>query len=49
MASLLSIGQPAGHVEGPAKVTGRMLYTADVALPGLRCRRTLQAKTRIPA
>ena len=35
MASLVSIGQPAGHVEGPAKVTGRALYTADVTLPGM--------------
>ena len=33
MASLVSIGQPAGHIEGPAKVTGRALFTADVTLP----------------
>ncbi len=36
MANLVSIGQPAGHIEGPAKVTGRALYTADVTLPGAR-------------
>src|SRR5215471_10641293 len=35
MANLTSIGRPAGHVEGPAKVTGRALYAADVALPGI--------------
>lgn len=35
MANLVSVGQPAGHVEGPAKVTGKTRYTADVALPGL--------------
>src|SRR5215813_7020548 len=35
MANLTSIGRPAGHVEGPAKVTGRALYTADVTLPGM--------------
>src|SRR5215510_367664 len=35
MASLVSIGQPTGHIEGPAKVTGRALYTADIMLPGM--------------
>jgi CO/xanthine dehydrogenase Mo-binding subunit len=35
MATLLNIGQPAGRVEGPAKVTGRTKYTADVILPGM--------------
>jgi len=35
MASLVNIGQPAGHIEGPAKVTGRALYTADIMLPGM--------------
>ncbi|HXG20849.1 MAG TPA: xanthine dehydrogenase family protein molybdopterin-binding subunit [Methylomirabilota bacterium] len=35
MAGLVSIGQPTGHVEGPAKVTGRALYTADILAPGL--------------
>ena len=35
MATLVSVGQPAGHVEGPSKVTGQARYTADVALPGL--------------
>jgi CO/xanthine dehydrogenase Mo-binding subunit len=35
MTNLISIGQPAGHIEGPAKVTGRALYTADITLPGM--------------
>ena len=35
MASLASVGQPAGHVEGPSKVTGQARYTADIRLPGL--------------
>ena len=35
MAKFVSVGQPAGHVEGPFKVTGTARYTADVALPGL--------------
>jgi CO/xanthine dehydrogenase Mo-binding subunit len=35
MTNLVNIGQPAGHIEGPAKVTGRALYTADVTLPGM--------------
>src|SRR5712692_1320240 len=35
MAGLVCLGQPAGHVEGSAKVTGRALYTADVTLPGM--------------
>jgi CO/xanthine dehydrogenase Mo-binding subunit len=30
-----SIGQAAGHVEGPAKVTGRARYSADILLPGM--------------
>ncbi len=35
MASLLNIGRPAGHVEGPEKVTGRAKYSADINLPGM--------------
>ena len=35
MTNLITIGQPIGHVEGPAKVTGRAQYAADVPLPGL--------------
>ena len=27
------VGQPIGRVEGPDKVSGRMVYTADVAVP----------------
>ncbi len=35
MASFVSVGQPAGHVEGPSKVTGQARYTADIMLSGL--------------
>lgn len=35
MTNLGNIGQPTGHIEGPAKVTGRAQYAADVSLPGL--------------
>lgn len=35
MAILRSIGQAAGHIEGPAKVTGRARYSADILLPGM--------------
>ena len=35
MTNLSNIGQPIGHVEGPAKVTGHAQYAADVTLPGL--------------
>src|SRR5256886_16826678 len=35
MANLRSSVQPADHVEGSAKFTGRSLYTADVTLPGM--------------
>ncbi len=35
MASFVSVGQPAGHIEGPSKVTGQARYTADVTLPEL--------------
>lgn len=35
MANWGSIGKPAGHVEGPDKVTGRARYTADITLPGM--------------
>jgi CO/xanthine dehydrogenase Mo-binding subunit len=50
MASLVSIGQSAGHVEGPAKVTGRALYAADVTLPGMlwgKCLRSTVPHARI--
>lgn len=29
------IGQPVGRVEGPAKVTGRAIYPADITFPGM--------------
>jgi CO/xanthine dehydrogenase Mo-binding subunit len=35
MVSMVSVGQPIGHVEGPDKVTGRTTYAADVVLPGM--------------
>ena len=35
MVRLVSIGQSAGHVEGPSKVTGQARYTADITLPDL--------------
>ena len=31
------VGQPVGRVEGPDKVSGKMLYTADVAAPEALC------------
>src|SRR5262245_25320124 len=30
-----SVGVPTAQVEGPAKVAGRAVYTADVLLPGI--------------
>lgn len=35
IAEYTTIGRPVPRVEGPDKVSGRALYTADVALPGL--------------
>ncbi len=29
------VGHPIGRIEGPEKVAGQTLYTADVQLPGL--------------
>src|SRR5262249_40366131 len=43
MASPHSIGQAAGHVEGPAKVTGRARYSADIAMPGMLWGRVLRS------
>jgi CO/xanthine dehydrogenase Mo-binding subunit len=43
MGILRSIGQAAGHVEGPAKVTGRARYGADVTLPGMLWGKTLRS------
>jgi CO/xanthine dehydrogenase Mo-binding subunit len=37
------VGQAVGRVEGPAKVTGRTLYSADVALPGMLWGRCLRS------
>jgi len=45
-----AIGQPVTRVDGPAKVTGRALYTADVRLPGLlfgKCLRSPHPSARI--
>ncbi len=43
MGILRSIGQAAGHVEGPAKVTGRARYSADILLPGMLWGKTLRS------
>ncbi len=40
------VGQPVGRVEGPDKVSGRMIYTADVSAPGAlwgKCLRSTRA------
>lgn len=50
MANWVSIGKPAGHVEGPDKVTGRARYTADITLPGMlwgKCLRSPFPRARI--
>ena len=44
------VGRPLGRIEGPAKVGGQTLYTADVQLPGLiwgKCLRSPFAHARI--
>jgi len=44
------VGRPLGRIEGPAKVSGQTLYTADVRLPGLvwgKCLRSPYAHARI--
>ena len=44
------VGRPLGRIEGPAKVGGQTLYTADVQLPGLvwgKCLRSPYAHARI--
>ena len=44
------VGRPLGRIEGPAKVSGQTLYTADVQLPGLiwgKCLRSPFAHARI--
>src|SRR5579885_3356067 len=43
MESPRSIGQAAGHVEGPAKVTGRARYSADIQLPNMLWGRTVRS------
>ncbi len=50
MTTLLNVGRPAGHVEGPEKVTGRARYTADINLPGMlygKCLRSPYPHARI--
>jgi CO/xanthine dehydrogenase Mo-binding subunit len=47
---LMIVGSPVGRIEGPEKVGGRTLYTADVELPGMlwgRCLRSPYAHARI--
>ena len=44
------VGAPLGRIEGPEKVGGKTLYTADVKLPGMlwgRCLRSPYAHARI--
>lgn len=44
------VGRPLGRVEGPEKVAGQTLYTADIGLPGLlwgKCLRSPFAHARI--
>lgn len=38
-----AVGLPLGRVEGPMKVTGQALYTADVQLPGMIWGKTLRS------
>src|SRR5207249_2122442 len=50
MATLVNIGQPVAHIEGPDKVTGRTRYTADLAPPGMlwgKCLRSPHPHARI--
>ncbi len=47
---LMIVGSPVGRIEGPEKVGGKTLYTADVELPGMlwgRCLRSPYAHARI--
>jgi len=44
------VGNPLGRIEGPEKVGGETLYTADIRLPGMlwgRCLRSPHAHARI--
>jgi CO/xanthine dehydrogenase Mo-binding subunit len=50
MAQFVAVGQPAGRVEGEAKVTGTARYAADVVLPGMlwaKCLRSPLPHARI--
>ncbi len=50
MMDLKVVGRPMGRIEGPDKVGGKTLYTADVQLPGMlwgRCLRSPYAHARI--
>jgi CO/xanthine dehydrogenase Mo-binding subunit len=50
MMKLKIVGSPVGRIEGPEKVGGKTLYTADVRLPGMlwgRCLRSPHAHARI--
>jgi CO/xanthine dehydrogenase Mo-binding subunit len=33
--ALKVVGKPAGRIEGPDKVTGRLRYAADLSVPGM--------------
>jgi carbon-monoxide dehydrogenase large subunit len=50
MADLKVVGRPLGRIEGPDKVAGKTLYTADVRLPGMvwgKCLRSPFAHAKI--
>ncbi|GIT45415.1 MAG: hypothetical protein Ct9H300mP11_33510 [Chloroflexota bacterium] len=43
------IGQSLSRIDGPDKVTGETLYTADVILPGMLTGKILRVRTLTPA
>ncbi len=50
MADLKVVGRPLGRIEGPEKVAGKTLYTADLRLPGMvwgKCLRSPFAHAKI--
>ena len=44
--SVIGVGQP--RVDGPAKVTGAAVYTADIELPGMLYARVLRSPPAVP-
>ena len=43
MVSMTSVGRPAGHIEGPSKVTGSARYSADITLQGMLWGKSLRS------